>query len=141
MIKAFSELTNTELYALLKLRSEVFVVEQRCVYLDIDDLDQQAWHLLSFAEDSLAGYCRIYVDKDQSVIGRVVVDKAHRGQKLARQLMHAALEFIQTTDGLPKQVYVMAQLYLQAFYQSLGFNPVTEPFDEDGILHVRMVFK
>ena len=138
-IKSFRQLTNTELYACLKLRSDVFVVEQQCVYPELDDVDQQAWHLLLQDEDRLAGYLRLFVEDEQSVIGRVVVAPQYRGQQLGRELMQEALMFIASSDGLPDKVYVMAQQHLEDFYQSLGFVTVTEPFDEDGILHVGMV--
>lgn len=118
-----SELTVPQLYALLKLRSEVFVVEQQCAYQDVDgdDLVGENRHLLGWRDGELVAYARILKSEemyDPVVIGRVIVSPAARGEKLGHQLM--------------------AQAHLQAFYAHFGFTPVTEVYDEDGIPHIGM---
>ena len=118
-----SELTVPQLYALLKLRSEVFVVEQQCVYQDVDgdDLVGENRHLLGWRDGELVAHARILKSEemyDPVVIGRVIVSPAARGEKLGHQLM--------------------AQAHLQSFYAHFGFTPVTEVYDEDGIPHIGM---
>jgi len=140
--KKFSELSPDELYALLKLRSQVFVVEQQAIYLDLDDRDQQGFHLL-LKDDSglLIAYCRLLppgILYEEAVIGRVVVDPAWRGRGLAHQLMQQAiprcLELFSTW-----QIHISAQKHLQSFYARHGFQPVTDDYLEDGIPHVGML--
>lgn len=137
--KPYRQLSVDQLYELLRLRSKVFVVEQQCVYLDIDDLDQNSWHLLGCDGGVLAVYARIFVQKGRSVIGRIVTAPSHRGVGLGKEIMHQAIAFIRSKpQELPKTMYLMAQHHLEKFYQSFGFNTISEPFDEDGILHIDM---
>lgn len=142
--KAFGELTLDELYAMLKLRAEVFVVEQQCTYLDPDGRDPGAQHLLGWSSDaSRALICGARVLKpgaiyEEASIGRVVTSPAHRGTGLARQVMERALE--ECARLYPEQpIRIEAQQYVERFYGSLGFVTVSEPFEEDGILHVMML--
>ena len=137
-----SELTVPQLYALLKLRSEVFVVEQQCAYQDVDgdDLVGENRHLLGWRDGELVAYARILKSEemyDPVVIGRVIVSPAARGEKLGHQLMAQALASCQR-HWPQKSIYLGAQAHLQTFYAHFGFTPVTEVYDEDGIPHIGM---
>ncbi|MGE0969737.1 GNAT family N-acetyltransferase [Klebsiella sp. WOUb02] len=137
-----SELTVPQLYALLKLRCEVFVVEQNCPYLDVDgdDLIGENRHLLGWRGDELVAYARILKsaeDFEPVVIGRVIVSPAVRGEKLGYRLMENALASC-SRCWPQKAIYLGAQAHLQRFYASFGFRPVTEVYDEDGIAHIGM---
>jgi len=129
------ELDARTFYAVLRLRAEVFVVEQRCVYLDPDGQDLQAWHLLGRAQDgSLLAYARLL---EGPKIGRVLTAPQARGQGQGRALMREALSACERL--WPGQaVSLQAQAYLQGFYASLGFAPVSGVYDEDGIAHIDM---
>nr|WP_318384119.1 GNAT family N-acetyltransferase [uncultured Enterobacter sp.] len=137
-----SELSVAELYALLKLRCEVFVVEQTCPYLDVDgdDLVGENRHLLGWKDNALVAYARILKsdeDWEPVVIGRVIVSAAVRGEKLGYQLMERAVN--SCTQHWPQSAqYLGAQAHLQSFYAHFGFVPVTGVYDEDGIPHIGM---
>lgn len=141
IIKHFSELTTTELYALLRLRAEVFVVEQNCVYLDLDDKDQQSYHLLYYADEQLAAYTRLVpagLSFDEISIGRVITSPAHRGTGLGKKLIDASIDGCYEKFGR-QAIRIGAQLYLLKFYQSFGFVEQGEVYDENGIPHIEMV--
>ena len=137
-----SDLTVPQLYALLQLRCEVFVVEQACVYQDIDgeDLLGENRHILGWQGDRLVAYARLLKNEDDFspvTIGRVIVNPAVRGEKLGYQLMEYALA--SCAQHWPEHaLYLGAQAHLQNFYRHFGFIPVTEIYDEDGIPHVGM---
>jgi ElaA protein len=136
--RAFGELSVDELYAIVQLRQRVFVVEQRCVYLDADGLDAVARHVFA-ARDALnvVAYLRVLPPGTKFVecsIGRVVVSAAARGTGLGRELMRRAL--IAHGDA---SIRLAAQAHLEAFYASLGFRRVSDVFNEDGIPHVEML--
>ncbi len=139
--KHFSELTATEIYDILQLRSEVFVVEQNCVYQDMDNKDQSSYHLCGYAENQLAGYCRLLLPgvsyTDAASIGRVVTAPFARRQKLGIELMKRAFKEI---DGLmgKQEIVIAGQVYIQKFYERLGFVPEGKIFLEDGIPHIQM---
>ncbi|HFZ8994255.1 TPA: GNAT family N-acetyltransferase [Citrobacter freundii] len=137
-----AELTVPQLYALLKLRCAVFVVEQQCPYLDVDgdDLVGENRHILGWHNDELVAYARILKsdnDLDPVVIGRVIVSAELRGEKLGQQLMAQVLASCQQ-HWPEKALYLGAQAHLQAFYTRFGFTPVTAVYDEDGIPHIGM---
>ncbi|MGI4759129.1 MAG: GNAT family N-acetyltransferase [Janthinobacterium lividum] len=140
--KPFDSLTLPELYALLQLRSEVFVVEQTCAFQDIDGLDQVAHHLLGHTETGeLAAYARLFGPGHsyaQASIGRVVSSPRYRRFGLGRQLLGQALGQCAALFG-PQPIKIGAQLYLQAFYESFGFVQQGEGYLEDGIPHIYMV--
>jgi len=140
--KPFDGLTLAELYALLQLRSEVFVVEQTCAFQDIDGLDQAAHHLLGYtAAGELAAYARLFdagISYAQVSIGRVVTSPRYRRFGLGRQLLGQALGQCAALFG-PQPIKIGAQLYLQAFYESFGFVQQGEGYLEDGIPHIYMV--
>ncbi|QTH62898.1 GNAT family N-acetyltransferase [Psychrosphaera ytuae] len=142
-IQPFSSLTARQLHDMLKVRSDVFVVEQNCVYSDIDGLDvlPGVFHVFGYAGEQLVGTCRILapglVYEQCSAIGRVVIDEAFRGQKKAYEMMKFALQ--QTNDLWPNSICkISAQEHLQNFYQSLGFSTCSDMYLEDGIPHVSM---
>lgn len=136
-IKTFEELTNRELYEILRLRCAVFVVEQQCIYEDVDGIDPISLHL-GYQADHLLAYARIILDelKPYTRIGRVLVAEQARGRGLGKQLM---LRAIDQAVRYEKPVHISAQLYLERFYQELGFVTSGAPYDEDGIMHVDMI--
>jgi len=132
--------TALELYEIIKARESVFVVEQNCPYQETDDLDPYAWHLSALLNGELAAYARVVdpgINNSQPSIGRVMTLKKFRGQKIGRALMEEAINF--TERKYPGNVIkISAQVYLQKFYESLGFHASGEAYDEDGIFHVEM---
>lgn len=143
--KVFQELSLEELYAMMVLRQEVFVVEQDCVYLDADGKDQEAWHLLGLDEnESLVAYLRILpkglsYEKYPS-IGRVVSSDKVRGEGVGKLLLERALQ--ESEKLFPGQgVKISAQVYLLKFYQSFGFEATDDEYLEDGIPHIAMIRK
>lgn len=140
-MKRFSELTNEELYGLLKARVDVFVVEQECPYEEIDNLDQQAMHYFVEHHGKIAAAVRILPKNTtykEAAIGRVFVVKEFRGQGLARKIMQQAISFIHE-EWKEKDIKLQAQTYLQPFYESLGFTQVSEVYEEDRIPHIDML--
>jgi ElaA protein len=145
--KPFQALSATEVYDMLAARSAVFVVEQNCVYGDVDGLDLDAWHLFAYGEGEqcpvLAGYLRVLLPghPDESEtdirIGRVLTTAGFRGLKLGNAMLERALEHI--VKQWPQQpVRLHAQAHLQKFYGAFGFDAISEVHDEDGIAHVWM---
>lgn len=140
LVKSFSELNTTELYSILQLRSEVFVVEQDCVYQDIDFKDQKALHVLGYKNDVLIAYTRIFKPEDyfdNSSIGRVLVKETERKFNYGHQIMKASLKAIKEYYKVDK-ITISAQKYLKKFYESHGFYQVNDEYLEDGIPHIRM---
>ncbi|MBO9154482.1 GNAT family N-acetyltransferase [Chitinophaga sp. MAH-28] len=140
-IKTFAELNNEELYAILRLRSEVFVVEQQCAYLDMDNYDQRALHLQGVNEEGLVAYTRLFapgIKFDMASIGRVVSSPSARGKGFGRKLMEVSIAAVEEKWGkIP--IKIGAQLYLQKFYESLGFVQSSEMYLEDDIPHIEMI--
>ncbi|MBC0745716.1 GNAT family N-acetyltransferase [Escherichia coli] len=137
-----SDLSVSQLYALLQLRCAVFVVEQNCPYQDIDgdDLEGENRHILGWHNGTQVAYARILKSDDELqpvVIGRVIVSEALRGEKIGQQLMSKALESC-TRRWPEKPIYLGAQAHLQNFYGQFGFIPVTDIYEEDGIPHIGM---
>jgi ElaA protein len=141
VIKTFNDLSPQDIYNILQLRSEVFVVEQNCVYQDIDDKDQYALHLLLKKDDYLIGYSRIFKAGDyfkEASIGRVLVKKEDRNNRHGSLLMELSIKAIK--DHFKENtVKISAQTYLKKFYNELGFDPVGEEYLEDGIPHIAML--
>ncbi|MGI4983793.1 MAG: GNAT family N-acetyltransferase [Janthinobacterium lividum] len=142
--KRFYELSVTELYAILEARSTVFVIEQRCVYTDIDNLDDRAWHLFAVDTDSsrapLVAYARIFApdpESGEARIGRVLTIAEYRDRGLGKALMQRALQQVET-NWAGSAVRLSAQQYLRVFYESFGFAKVSGPYLEDGIPHLDM---
>ena len=140
--KTFSELDTEDLYQILRLRSEVFVVEQDCVYQDIDNKDQNAIHLYYKENNEILAYTRIFKAGhyyENPCIGRVVVSKKNRGNDLGKKIMIDSMEYIkQNIKG--EKIELSAQKYLDKFYKDLGFYKIGEDYLEDGIPHQRMIF-
>ncbi len=139
-LKSFQDLTVQELYSILKLRFDVFVIEQQCFYNEFDNKDQQAYHL--FFEDEalyIAAYLRYYPTSNNNLhLGRVVVAPDHRKTKLGRKLMDVALKQIASSFPKYNQIQIEAQYYLLDFYKSLGFKTTSNVYDDEGILHIKM---
>ena len=144
IVKAFNDLSAGELYTILKLRNEVFIVEQNCVYLDTDNKDLKCYHLMLLNNDNeLIAYARLVppgLSFDEMSIGRVVTSPKARGKGAGRQLMNIAIENCTDIFG-EGSIKIGAQAYLSKFYTSLGFNEVGEIYDEDGIPHIDMIRK
>jgi ElaA protein len=141
--KQFSELTLNELYEILQLRAEIFVVEQDCVYNDLDGLDKVAVHQFIKKEGKIVAYSRLLQPGTrfpEYSIGRVVVKQSERGTGLGIEMMEAAKNFIVNEWGATK-IKVSAQKYLRKFYEDLGFEIVTDEYLEDGIPHFGMIFQ
>ncbi len=140
-IKTYSELTTEDLYKILQLRSEVFVVEQDCVYQDIDGKDQKALHVMGFVDEELVAYTRCF-DKgiyfEEASIGRVIVKQNHRKLNYGHEILEASIEEIRSRYNTEK-IKLSAQQYLIKFYESHGFFSKGEGYLEDGIPHVAMV--
>ena len=140
-LKKFQELTPYDLYDILQLRNEVFVVEQNCVFQDADGKDQDSWHLMGMANRKLIAYTRLVppgIIYDEPSIGRVVTSPLARGTGAGRELMEQSIKHSYELFGhLP--IRIGAQLYLKKFYESLGFNQVSEVYLEDGIEHIYMI--
>jgi ElaA protein len=140
-ILPFAELNTSQLYDVLQLRSEVFVVEQDCVYQDIDGHDAKAFHVLFYDNDILVAYSRIlpagFYFEDLS-IGRVIVKETHRSRKLGHALMKTSIDFSFAEFSI-NTIKISAQQYLIKFYESHGFEIHGEGYLEDGIPHIGMV--
>jgi ElaA protein len=143
ILKPFIELTPEELYSILQLRNEVFVVEQNCPYQDCDNKDLYAWHLMGKKEDKLLAYSRLLapgISYSESSIGRVVSSPATRKTGMGKKLMHESIQQIRNlfqTDT----IRIGAQLYLKAFYESFGFVQDGDIYLEDNIPHIIMLRK
>jgi ElaA protein len=141
---AYAALSKTDLYAIIQQRQQVFILEQRCLYQDLDGLDPPSWHLLGWqgsgAERELVAYLRCLppgVRYAEPSLGRILTTQAVRGTGIGRDIVargiaHAARSF----PGLPLRI--AAQLHLQAFYAAFGFGAISAAYDEDGIPHIDM---
>ena len=140
-IKKFNELSLNELYQILQLRSEVFVVEQDCVYQDIDGKDDKALHIIGEVNGEIVAYTRCF-DKgfyfEEAAIGRVVVKDNQRKYGYGHQIMKASIKAIKDHFGT-ENIKLSAQQYLIKFYESHGFTSIGEGYLEDGIPHIAMV--
>ena len=140
-IKKFNDLSPLELYEILQLRSEVFVVEQNCVYQDIDGNDQKALHIIGTIENKIIAYTRCFRPGDyfrEASIGRVVVKESQRKFKRGNQIMNNSIKAI-NDHYKTKIIKISAQCYLNKFYTNLQFKPIGEKYLEDGIPHVAML--
>lgn len=140
-LKTFSELTSTELYEILKLRIDIFCVEQQVLYNDLDNKDQQCHHLIVRENSKIIGALRLVPQgvsyQDAASIGRLVVDQAYRRRGIAEQLMTSAIQTIKTIWQAPK-IAISGQLYLKSFYESLGFTAVSDVYLEDTLPHIKL---
>jgi len=139
--KTFKELTTQELYDILQLRSEVFVVEQDCVYQDLDGKDQKALHVIGYKENKIVAYTRIFNPGfyfEEASIGRVVVAENQRQHKYGYDIMRASIDAVKEHYN-ETIIKISAQCYLKKFYTNLGFNEIDEEYLEDGIPHIAMI--
>ncbi|HXB41718.1 MAG TPA: GNAT family N-acetyltransferase [Bacteroidia bacterium] len=142
-VKKFKELSVTELYAVMKLRQEIFVAEQNCPYVDADGKDLQSVHVMGYERKKLAAYARVVppgISYKSPSIGRVVVDQKFRGKKYGYLLMEKCIKDVlkrYRTDTIT----ISAQLYLKKFYTNTGFNAVGDVYPEDNIPHIKMIYK
>ena len=142
-VKTFEELNTTELYNILQLRSEVFVVEQDCVYQDLDGKDQNALHIIGTKKSKVVAYTRIFKPGyyfKQASIGRVVVAKDERRSGYGKEIMEASIQVVKQRLG-GTDITISAQTYLKTFYNNLGFNETGDGYLEDGIPHIAMHLK
>lgn len=142
-IKEFNQLSLEELYRILQLRSEIFVVEQNCVYQDLDYKDQKSLHVFGVKKDKIIAYTRIFKPGDyfkEASIGRVVVDKKERKNKYGHDLIKASIKAVQDKFST-SEITISAQVYLKKFYESHGFHKIGEEYLEDGIPHIEMLRK
>lgn len=150
-LSAFDDLKPSALYAILRLRAEVFQIEQNCLYLDIDGRDAAALHLMGWGRDEgdqpiLCASARLFLPQTlgseglikESVIGRVITSSAMRGTGLGHVLMERAIEALKT-QAPESAIRISAQAHLQAFYARHGFQAVGDIYDEDGIPHIKMI--
>lgn len=141
-LKSFSQLTTTELYAIMHLRNEVFVVEQNCVYQDADNKDQVAWHVMGMDGEQLLAYSRLFAPghyfSETAAIGRIITASAVRGQGLGKELVRKSIQHVQKL--FPRtDISLSGQQHLQKFYEGFGFRKIGSPYLEDGIPHVKMI--
>ena len=139
--KSFETLSVDELYDILRLRSEIFVVEQKCVYLDLDGKDKVALHLFGEFEGKIVANARLFkagITFENASIGRVTVDANYRDRKWGHDLMREAIAGIKYHFG-ESQITIGAQLYLKKFYESHGFIQTSEMYLEDDIPHIEMI--
>lgn len=142
-LKEFDELSLDELYEILKLRAEVFVVEQDCVYNDLDDKDQMAMHLFLKDGGEIIAVSRILPENvafEDMAIGRVIVKKEYRGHGIAKKIMQKAIDYI-IKDLKNDKIRLSGQAYLVRFYEDLGFKKVSDVYLEDGIDHFEFLYE
>lgn len=140
---AFDELSPHQLYSIIHLRNEVFVVEQNCVFQDADNKDQHCYHLMGWKEKQLVGYTRLVppgIIYNEASIGRVVTSPSVRKTGIGRELMHNSIDWINSHWG-KQQIKIGAQYYLKHFYESLGFQQCSDIYIEDNIPHIHMLLK
>lgn len=139
VIKHFGELTNGELYDILKARVDVFVVEQKCPYPEIDGKDKDAYHIMLRDERGIAAYLRVLksgVSFPEPALGRILTTR--RGEGLGARIVSEGIKFVEEKLGAEK-IRIEAQVYARGFYEKLGFLQCSEPFMDDGIEHIEML--
>ena len=139
----YQDLSPDRLYEILKLRSEVFVVEQKCAYQDLDNKDEKALHLVGEENNKIIAYTRIFKKGDffkNSSKGRVLVKKEYRNKNYGRKIMKSSIDRLKK-DPKEEKIELSAQKYLLKFYSELGFEKVGEEYLEDNIPHVKMILK
>lgn len=137
-VKPFEELDINELYEILRLRVDVFVVEQNCPYPEIDGIDRDAFHIFGKENGEIEAYARIYMEDGQVHLGRVIAKKRRKGygSRILKEAIKVAEKFYQA-----KQIHIEAQTYAKSLYEKAGFVQISQPFFLDGIEHVKMVLE
>ena len=137
-IQKFTQLSTQQLFQIYKLRVDVFVVEQQCPYHEVDDIDLESYHIyLQDDNNDILSYCRPYQQNDTYHIGRVISSERRKGY--GTQIMKTVIQFAKK-NLKANTIIIEAQTYAVEFYKKLGFVVISEPFDEDGIEHVRMKY-
>lgn len=139
MVKTFTQLSNLELYHIMKARQEIFIVEQNCVYNDIDDIDLTATHVFLKDKEEICAYTRLYWEEERESavkVGRVIAPR--RGTGLGLEIMMESIK-IAKEYYRPEEIFIHAQCYAIGFYEKAGFSVISEEFLEDDIPHVAMV--
>lgn len=139
VIKHFTELTLDELYDILQARTDIFVVEQKCPYRELDDKDKNAYHIFLHDESGVVAYLRTLdrgVAFEEVSIGRIIT--VRRGQGFGAKIMREGIKFAVKQYNADK-IKIMAQHYAKGFYEKFGFVQCSEPFDDDGIEHINMI--
>ncbi|OGT39687.1 MAG: hypothetical protein A3F12_01605 [Gammaproteobacteria bacterium RIFCSPHIGHO2_12_FULL_38_14] len=138
--KNYTELSKEELYSLLQFRISIFMLEQQSIYEDLDGLDQQAMHFLGMDGDKLVVYGRMHINPENqfAIIRRICIHKDYRGQKLGDALMEKIMAHIDTIPDL-RGAELDAQEHLQSFYGKFSFHPEGAPYDDGGVMHIRML--
>ena len=140
-LKNFDELSKKEVIEIYKARIQTFIVEQQLNYQEIDEIDKRAWHLIETDKNGkVIAYLRIFQEVDGAHIGRVIVDEAYRRQGKGTALMERAIEICQEWY-VDQPVMIHGQTYLQQFYESLGFEVWSQPYQLVGIEHIDMILK
>ena len=143
VIKKFKELSVEEMYQILRIRSEVFIIEQKCIYQDIDGNDKKAVHVMGKNNNEIIAYTRILESGDCydfPSISRVVVKKKNRGEERGKEIMKETIKYI-VEELKEKTIVLAAQKYLEKFYRDLGFTAEGEEYLEDEIPHQKMILK
>ena len=140
----FQQLSTNQLYDLLRLRLDVFIFEQQCIYHDIDDLDPDCFHLLGYDGKQLIAYLRLipaeFHDSGNIALGRIISLAVRRGSGIGKSMMELAIQY--AIEHFPDQdIQLAAQYYLLSFYEKFGFNSIGEPYDDDGIMHIDMIYQ
>ncbi|MBB4826895.1 ElaA protein [Sporosarcina luteola] len=137
-----SQMDGSEVYDMLRLRVDVFVVEQCCAYSELDGLDGEAIHVIGKDADGIAAYARLLppgVKYEDPSIGRVIVRAGRRGTGLGHALMDKAIERL-VEEWAPERIRLQAQYHLEKFYRGHGFTAISDPYNEDGIPHIDMIW-
>jgi len=143
VVKRFNELSVEEIYQILKVRADVFIIEQKCIYKDIDGKDEKARHVLGKENNEIIAYTRILEEDEQynyPSISRVVVKKQNRGEERGKKIMKETIKYI-VEELKEKTIVLAAQKYLEKFYRELGFIAEGEEYLEDEIPHQKMILK
>lgn len=139
--KNFNHFKPDQLYRVLKLRQDIFIIEQDCIYPDLDLLDQKSEHLLCLEDDELIGYLRIVpkgLKFPEVSIGRIIVSQSHRNRGVGKILVQKGIDQV-LSDG-DQTIRIEAQAHLEKFYTDLRFSKTSKPYDVDGIPHIEMVY-
>lgn len=142
-IKSFAELSQEELYRILKLRVDVFVVEQECPYPELDGKDERAYHLIGREEGQIIAYSRLFLPGDyfeEAAIGRVIVKEEYRKKDIGTKMLKRSIDFLIDNKNA-KDIKLSAQNHLRSFYEKQGFEPISDVYLEDGIPHIDMLRK
>ena len=137
---SFSELTNNQLHQIVRMRQQIFIIEQKCIYEDIDKFDKVSRHIQARKNDKLVAYCRVLPagsQYEEVSIGRVMVSKKFRNHGLGRRLMEEAHTWCES-NYKSSCIRLNAQYYLESFYHSLQYISISPPYDDEGVLHIEM---